>query len=93
MSAWAKPGVKVVCIADAIGSVKSMGFPLFKKGQIFTIAFVDECSYGKFLGFVEEHPLHTGHINGFRPLITKTQEQDLALFVHHLDGLPVGADA
>lgn len=89
MSAWAKPGVKVVCIADAIGSVKSMGFPLFKKGQIFTIAFVDECSYGKFLGFVEEHPLHTGHINGFRPLVTKTQEDDLAIFLPLLTDLRV----
>lgn len=81
MSAWAKPGVKVVCVADAIGCMNPLGFPLFKKGQVFTIAFVNQDPFlGLFLGFVELDRRNTGHINGFRPLVEGAEEIDLAMF-------------
>lgn len=32
-------------------------------------------------------------IASFRPILTRTQEQDASLFKHHLDGLPAGANA
>lgn len=94
MSAWAKPGVKCVCIADAVGSINYLGFPRFRKGQIFTIDFLDhDETYGLFLGFVGLSPRHLGHIGGFRPLVTRTLDQDVELFRPLLTDLPVGEDA
>ncbi len=38
-----------------------------------------------------EDGLHTFDVRRFRPLQTRTQEQDVALFRHHLTGAPVTA--
>ena len=82
MSSWAKPGVKCICISDAIGTADGFPprFPLFQKGQIFTVSGIDTWRGMTFLRFVGENPLHAGHIEGFRPLITKTLSEDIALF-------------
>jgi hypothetical protein len=78
MEAWvrnAKVGDRVECIVNAIGAVRYEGFPLFKKGMRLTISRIDldDCDGlfaepEPFFAFEEEHPDHTGHWAGFRPL-------------------------
>lgn len=86
MSAWAKPGVKCVC-------VRRSSFSDFQPGpRVYTIkavfgdggrlhaTFMEQASGGELL-------------ERFRPIVTRSQEQDVSLFTHHLDGLPIGEDA
>ena len=111
MSAWAKPGVKCVCVVqpklcfDVLGA----GHPLSDYGikapvsnQILTIREVTYRRSGVGLLFVEIDnsavPTAGGEeisfaVEKYRPLITRTQEQDIALFRHLLDRLPIGEDA
>lgn len=94
MSAWAKPGVKCVCVADETRRLNDKGLPPFRKGEVLTISDVAEWpGFGLMLYFVERGPEQCGHIAGFRPVISKSQEQDVGLFVHHLESAPVGEDA
>lgn len=97
MSAWAKPGVKCVCIKG--GQLNSRGMTLVgsmpQVQNVYTITEVRYCSRCGVLLVLAEFP-DVGNGNGweathFRPLITKTQEQDVGLFVHHLDRLEVEA--
>lgn len=91
MSSWAKPGVKCVCVKEAHVLVDG-GYAPFRKGDILTIsASMVWHPYGLVLRFVEREDDHWGHVDGFRPIVNKTQEQDIALFTHHLEG--VGEDA
>lgn len=104
MSSWAKPGVKCVCIRAF--NYPSNRYQLPVKGQVYTVRNVEpgEGVYahaGPFIRLVElTNPPH--HSDGvepsfqasfFRPLITKTQEDDVAMFRHHLAGTPAGVDA
>lgn len=97
-AAWAKPGVKCVCIDG--GSPRSRGFALYGNypvtDGVYTIddVFPDVTGTGKVLLSLREFPTDNGNgwnLARFRPLITKTQEQDVGLFVHHLDRLEVEA--
>lgn len=71
-ASW-RVGMRALCIADAIGTIQQKRlYPLFKKGQIFTVASLETIEgYGLFLGFEECHPDHTGHHSGFRPLVSR----------------------
>jgi hypothetical protein len=70
------------------------GYPPFRKGDVLTVAASHMWApHGLMLRFVEREIDHWGHVDGFRPLITKSQEQDVGLFVHHLESTPVGEDA
>ena len=94
---WAKPGAKCVRVTDAhplSRSVKEFGIKMVK-GGVYTIRLVRVDRYtGRLLLVFGELPDPGGNlgwgIEAFRPLITRTQEQDVALFRHLLDGLPVG---
>lgn len=100
MSAWAKPGVKCVCVGggrkpgwpERINDLGYRGKP--KIGDICVVTGTSWVEpYGLFLK-LEGYPRNQSFLAAaFRPLITKTQEQDVALFRHILDGLPVGEDA
>jgi len=104
VSAWARPGVKCVCIEGGTPNSDGMrlagGYPV--TGGIYTVDGVsrDEL-FGKDILHLAEFPttaMVRGNLRGwdaarFRPLVTRTQEQDVSLFTHLLDGLPVGADA
>lgn len=99
MSIWAKPGVKCVCVDAAFVSGRS---PL-TEGQVYVIAKVviaRPALVGKHrapgIALVlegVENPYAIGTngfaIHRFRPLITRTQEQDVALFRSLLTGLTV----
>lgn len=86
VSAWAKPGVKCVCVdaewyAEDLGSRRT---PDPIKGQTYTIdEVVDGGEYIGIVGF----SLTYFETSGFRPLIT--QQDDVALFTHLLTGTPV----
>lgn len=101
MSSWAKPGVKCQC-------VDATEHPEITVGAIYTVVKATPpdrflLTAGKFASsslwvYLAEADNRIGSlkcfaVERFRPLITKTQEQDVALFQHILDGLPVGESA
>lgn len=94
---WAKVGAKVVCI-DARWN-KGQDSPL-RERTIYTVSAVFAPRPGRFAGkptfaaavdFVEAiNPTHIGfNVCRFRPLVSKTQEQDTAMFLDLLAGMPV----
>jgi hypothetical protein len=106
MSSWAKPGVKCVCILPNAKWAAARWFadaPI--GGSIYTIREVVDGGTALLLHEIQNRQCIVEYEAGpaigepcfgiwrFRPLITKTQEQDVALFRHILDGLPVGEPA
>lgn len=107
MSAWAKVGAKCVCVANGFASACKINEP--EIGATYTIRTVEkygdkigvrlvEVSNPATLWF-DRHGRSKNDwepcflIEWFRPLITKTQEQDAELFRSLLTDLPVGEDA
>lgn len=96
---WAVRGAKVVCIADGWDgpdNYPDVAPPAFApaKGVLLTI---DGTDADTFLFFKElprtyETPLGMGRVSwpieSFRPVVTRTQEQDFALFRPILDHVP-----
>jgi hypothetical protein len=107
MSAWAKPGVKCVCIKRSIwvptgGAPKQFDNTCPVYGGVYTIRTAKWSSGGIYLRFVEIvnpiYPYADGPsekqfrlAGNFRPLITRTQSEDVALFRNLL--VTEGADA
>lgn len=96
---WAKPGAKCVCVDDSPGVSDG---PKLTIGQTYTIrdaywspAFgrlhVRLCELKGRVSFYRGLGIAEGgyRVDRFRPLVSRTQEQDVALFTHLLDGLPV----
>lgn len=88
MSSWVKPGVKCVCIDG--GSPRSRGFELFGQfpvtGGIHTVdsVFLSATDPGKTLLRLSELKVDLRYgwdAARFRPLVTRTQEQDLEHFL------------
>lgn len=99
MTSWVRPGAKVVC---AEGTFHNSSGDLPVVGQVYTISWVGTWEWfnatgvGVHLKEVNRTPDVNGVVNPFglrrfRPLVTKSQDQDIALFTHHLEG--VGEDA
>lgn len=89
---WAVPGARMVCIKEdkwaLIGDgeegegIDDVG-P--KSKEICTIDRVDPVPYdGEIFVFIVGYGDKYG-LRGFRPLITKTEDQDIALFDHYLN--------
>lgn len=82
MSAWARPGVKCVCIYEG-PALNSQGVPCewsADKGRIYTIVSIRDDEQGHLYLGLWGMPLGKFHdVDGFKPLITRTQEQDVAL--------------
>lgn len=108
MSSWAKPGVKCVCIASPerveAGRRKRPWGNFPSSGGIYTIRGSVFGSNGQHFILLEEvqNPPRLSTVgvvewgfpvSGFRPLITRTQQQDVELFRSLLTDLPVGEDA
>jgi hypothetical protein len=103
MSAWAKPGVKCVCVDAWFRGCGTT--PLVEKAVYTIRANVpnDPLERGRYKGrpviaLVEaDNPWHPDggfSVDRFRPLVPpKTQEEDVAQFRHLLSGLPVAEDA
>lgn len=95
MSAWAKPGVKCVCVLGVKNG------PALR--EVCTISAV-EASKGKLWLYLEGYDAwrhfedgrrerHSWCSTAFRPIVSRTEDQDISLFVHHLESTPVGEDA
>lgn len=106
VSAWARPGVKCVYIGNPQPNEKWRGVNRPVVGTVYTVRDVLLTARGTtaiWLVEIINPSVYVRDVNremewgfkatSFRPLITRTQEQDVSLFTHHLDGLPVGADA
>lgn len=92
MSAWAKPGVKCVCVEFTpiyIGARPHPADPV--DGGVYTILGVWHDEDGTFLQLAECDGDYGYEISDFRPLITRSQEDDVALFRKLL--VTEGADA
>lgn len=89
--AWAVKGAKVVCIEEPPSGA-------IRRGEVVTIALVTDIRdpHGDW-GVVFEEVVSPDGFGGFfkgrrfRPLVTRTQDQDIALFAYLLDS--VGEDA
>ena len=62
------------------------------KGEIYTVEYASSDEHGVWIGLIEL-PMEEYQIFHFRPLVTKTLEQDLAIFLPLLTDLRVGTDA
>lgn len=99
MSAWARPGVKCVCVDDRPAVKSGVTTSYLVKGNTYVISSVQSETLRHYrtlqVGTIISVKLsgidtRTGYnLERFRPLIT--QSDDIALFAHHLDG--VGVDA
>lgn len=96
---WAVRGARVVCIESFIyrNSVQREHAPVLpQKGTAYTIADVDICGstgvVDLILVEIVTKPFRgeeiAWDIDHFRPLVTRTQEQDLAIFMPLLDHVP-----
>jgi hypothetical protein len=103
VSAWARPGVKCVCIKRDQWKNLQQGEVPPRFGQELTIRSVELVDGILGLMFVEIVNQPQKYDEGFseccwdvlnfRPLITRTQEQDVALFRKIVADAPAGVDA
>lgn len=87
MAHWAKPGVKCTCISDwgrwAGPEGEAPKAPPIK-GRVYTIRETETRDGLLFLVLVECDPEEMFGVKNFRPVVSRTQEQDLELFQHLL---------
>ena len=93
MTSWARPGVKVVCVVRG-EETSDVNYPIV--GEVYTIRQVEPHPLGGVGILFEEVSNHVMTFDSgrrgeplfmasrFRPLVTKTQNQDVALFRHLL---------
>lgn len=82
--AWAVPGAKCTPVNDDPWSLidgRDSSGPA--KGEIVTISRVRAETDGVWVSLAEWGPDDLFDVSDFRPLIQRTQEQDVALFTHH----------
>lgn len=91
MTSWAKVGAKVVCISnDFMGTGSQSDAKKLIVGSVYTISFVGHSEIGGVyirvrgidcvsLGF---------RLDRFRPLVTRTQQQDVEMFLRLVDRVP-----
>lgn len=99
MSAWARPGVKVVCVDASSVVVPDTGLQLNRKYVIESV-FAGGPALGpngefrdglqvSLVGVSKPGGIGGYGVYRFRPVTTRTQEQDVAIFRHLLDKAPV----
>jgi len=85
---WAVPGAQVVCIDDMHLLFRRKN-SLLNKGKVYIVKrFCLGCAGDPSLQLADGN---IWDIVRFRPLITRSQEHDVALFAPILHGQPVGA--
>lgn len=101
MSAWARPGVKCVCIHTGPWILREEADPGAEigpdvhpdTGEVCTIAGVRLRRSGVIALLIDGYGSNEYAVHHFRPLITRTQEQDVALFRQIIAQVPAGVDA
>lgn len=87
MNSWARRGARCVCIpgngrsADTADRSHKVDGP--RKGDQVTVLSVEHEPHGVYLEFAE-WPCLTFRAAAFRPVVERSQEQDVAVFAHHL---------
>jgi hypothetical protein len=81
MSAWAKVGVKCVCIDFTPVFICARPHPADPvAGGVYTVTGIWHDEDGTFLQLAECDGDSGYEVSDFRPLVTRTQEDDVALF-------------
>lgn len=96
---WAVRGAKAVCVADRWNLTCDELHRLPMIGEVLTVEGCFEDERGAGLWF-EEIPVHQGlcsvphywAVEAFRPLVTRSQEQDMAIFRPILDHVREAAE-
>ena len=70
-------GTKVECIREPLPG-HGCPYPIFKKGSIYTVASVEAVGDETFITVVELHPLVSGEIAGFRPIVSRPTSIEFA---------------
>lgn len=95
---WARVGVKVQCITEGpwewdIGTTwltgaffRNVNDPV--KGHVYTVSYVGHLNGSVYLK-LKEIIRHEYRIDGFRPLVARTQEQDVSAICKLVDELPI----
>lgn len=98
--AWAVKGAKVVCVRDFSKSTRHYDLGHRSKpevDQVYEITdTMDVPLHHTAVIFLRGFPGDQGFdVRGFRPLVSndRTEEQDVALFAHHLNKIPAKQDA
>lgn len=63
-------GMKVECIREPLPG-HGCPYPIFKKGSIYTVASIEAVEDETFITVTELHPLVSGEIAGFRPIVSR----------------------
>jgi len=101
MSSWARPGLKCVCIGDRWDRLLLDAFDVHRvpmMNEVLTVVAVTSENGKVGLQFDEiptppSNPRLAWLVSMFKPLITRTQEDDVALFRDLLTDAPVEVDA
>jgi len=99
MTSWAKVGARVVCV-DA-GPSANTGLPVnLVVGRIYTIVRTTPVGVNGLKGVVVVEARAPSErygfgfaVNRFRPIVTKTQKQDVEMFLSLLSDNPQSTDA
>lgn len=75
-------GQKVVCVKEPI-IPPVCPYQIFKKGDVYTVAFFDEFEGEKYIGVYELSPKVHGLITGFRPVCER--KTDISAFTEILN--------
>lgn len=79
MSSWAKPGVKCVCVDDRRAP---FGSPSpFARGGVYVVEDVNDLGNIKIAGVPQVDNVWFWKVERFRPLVTKTQSEDIEMFL------------
>jgi len=82
--------MQCVCITDVWTCVSRPGMaPGIAKGDVLTISEVETIEGEPYLTFRETSATRCYYAGGFRPLVKRTQEQDVAKFAHLLNPIHI----
>ncbi|MGX9392527.1 hypothetical protein ACWX0K_20530 [Nitrobacteraceae bacterium UC4446_H13] len=70
-------GQKVECIREPLPG-HGCPYPIFEKGAIYTVASIEIVEDETFITAVELHPLVSGEIHGFRPIVSRPTSIEFA---------------
>lgn len=94
---WAKPGAACVCV-DVISRLNGLSLPSLVEGRVYTIEAIGPYPVGRFKGSPcvwllgvpnKADTFKAFLLERFRPLVSRTQEQDVEMFLSLLNPSPL----
>ncbi len=77
---WVKVGVRAICTTDRWTALVGDASGVLGRGQIVTISAMGFNAGVLTVSVQEAPPTHWYHVVNFRPLVTKTLEEDMEMF-------------